>query len=388
MKKLFNHNCFAMFKIPKFIKHNVLYLVIRDSMFGKRVLIKNKKVIKVDEIADFQNQARPVLLQKNNTKNINVGIVKNGTFFSDYVSPTSSWLYYLRFCKNNNIKHEIYDIKKDDWLDKAKKFNIIFWHPNSTPEDMYIAENKIYILEKILNIKCFPSYHEIWQYEDKNRAHSLYQALNLNYVNSFTSNSYTETLEFLSNTHYPLISKVHIGAGSSGVVKLENKKQALKVTEKVFGSFGKKTKFPYLRQKDYVFFQEFIEDATFDLRIIIVGNKLFGYYRYPNKGDFRASGSGNFEKKAIPKDALELAFSIKNKLQSRLMGVDLMYSKSRNKYFIIETSLFNQIDTPRQLVVDGISGYYDADNDFKFIKGEFWIAELTAELIINEYISN
>ena len=39
---------------------------------------------------------------------------------------------------------------------------------------------------------------------------------------------------------------------------------------------------------------------------------------------------------------------------------------------LIETSLFNQIDTPEQLVVKGIPGYYDiSGNEILFKEGKF-----------------
>ena len=144
--------------------------------------------------------------------------------------------------------------------------------------------------------------------------------------------------------------------------------------------------FPYLRQKDYFFIQDFVPDATYDLRIIIVGNKAFGYYRYPDKGDFRASGAGNYEKKELPENAVRLAIDIKNKLNSRLLGVDFLYSSSLQQYFVIETSLFNQIDTPEQLVVDGVAGYYDISSDkMVFKEGKFWIQELLMQLLVENW---
>lgn len=133
--------------------------------------------------------------------------------------------------------------------------------------------------------------------------------------------------------------------------------------------------------------QKFINDATFDLRIILVGDMAFGYYRYPNKGDFRASGAGNYEKKAIPEDALRIAIEVRDKLASRLMGIDLLYSETNKKYYIIETSLFNQIDTPEQLVIDGVPGYYDiSDKDnIRFKEGKYWVQELLLKNIIIEW---
>src|SRR5690606_3227628 len=119
----------------------------------------------------------------------------------------------------------------------------------------------------------------------------------------------------------------------------------------------------------------------------LVGDMAFGYYRYPNKGDFRASGSGNIEKKAIPEDALRLAIGVRNKLNSRQMGVDLLYSEKTKQYYIIETSLFNQIDTAEQLGIDGVPGYYDISNinNISFKEGKFWMQELVLRNVIIEW---
>ena len=117
-----------------------------------------------------------------------------------------------------------------------------------------------------------------------------------------------------------------------------------------------------------------------------IGDKAFGYYRYPDKGDFRASGAGNYEKKDLPEEAIRLAIDIKKKLNSRLMGIDFLYSNHAKQYFVIETSLFNQIDTPEQLVVDGVAGYYDISSDkIVFKEGKFWIQELLMQLLVEEW---
>ena len=67
--------------------------------------------------------------------------------------------------------------------------------------------------------------------------------------------------------------------------------------------------------------QKFIESAKFDLRIIVVGNKLFGYFRYPKEGDFRASGAGNVKKKALPEEAMRIAVRTKEILKSTSLEI-------------------------------------------------------------------
>jgi len=360
---------------------------IKNRKLYKKHIIKKGIVLKYNEITEYQNQAPPIISNLNSEyriKSPTVGIVRNGLRFDDYVYKNASWLFYERYLKNNNIKYEYYDIFKSNWIEEAKKYDIIMWHVNSTPAELNIAQSKIYILEHILRKFCFPSFHEIWQYENKCRASYLYKVYGIPSIPTFLTNSYEEAMAIINKLDFPVVAKVSTGASSSGVEKIINSGESKKYVKEVFSEKGRKTIYPYMRHKNYVLFQEFIDDAKYDLRIMIIGNKAFGYYRYPSKGDFRASGAGNYEKKEIPYEAIKIAVDVKKKLNSRLMGVDLLYSERQGKYFVIETSLFNQIDTAEQLKVDGIPGYYDISNinDITFKPGRYWIHELVMDEVI------
>ena len=44
--------------------------------------------------------------------------------------------------------------------------------------------------------------------------------------------------------------------------------------------------------KDYVYFQKFLPNNKYDIRIVVIGDRAFGFIRYNRENDFRASGSG------------------------------------------------------------------------------------------------
>lgn len=366
--------------------------LLRKTSFYKIRAIKKKQVMSFSDINDILNEAPPLLLSKDLTKKPYIGIVKTQSFDvgNDYENPRASWLRYERFCKNNDIPYGFYDIKKSNWLEEAKPYDIIICHTEGTPAYQEMFESKVYVLESILKKHCFPSFHEVWQYEDKNRSNYLYQCYQLPTIPTLITHDKKEATSICEKLGYPFITKNTIGAGSSGVRKVDTKRQSRHLIRQIFSKSGLDTQYLYQNQKDYFYYQNFIEDATFDLRIMLVGDMAFGYYRYPNKDDFRASGSGNFEKKAIPIDALKLAIEVRNKLQSRQMGVDLLYSEKYSQYFIIETSLFNQIDSPIQLEIENEPGYYDITdvNNICFKKGKFWIQELVLRDIVIQWSSN
>jgi glutathione synthase/RimK-type ligase-like ATP-grasp enzyme len=370
--------------IPESVKR-----ILRNTGFYRKRSLRNKTAVKYSEVDSFLNEAPVLKLDVNLKKKPKVAIVKTQVSIlgKDYVNPKASWLRYERFCKNNDLPYGFLEITRSDWMKEAEKYDLIICHTESTPAYQEMIESKIYILEKIMGKFCFPSYHELWQYENKNRANYLYQYYDLPTIPTYVTQNKEEAYKLIDIVGYPFISKTTIGAGSTGVFKIDNRQQAVKRINKIFGFYGLKTQYPYQRQKDYFYIQKFVDDATFDLRIMLVGDRAFGYYRYPNKGDYRASGAGNYEKKALPEDALKLAIEVRNKLKSRQMGVDLLYSNKDKKYYIIETSLFNQIDTPEQLVIDGVPGYYDISDidNIKFKKGRFWIQELILRDLIIEW---
>lgn len=356
----------------------------------KQKLIISGEIEKYDQHIKNIDVAAKVLLNEPLNKKIKVGLVKDMNFFADnsYVSTRSYYPKYERFLKNNNISYEYYDITHHDWIETAKKYDVVIWHTASDPCTQSVALNKIYILEKVLKIKCLPSLDEIWSYEDKINAHYMYKTYNLPEIPTFVTHSKDDVFNYVDNVSFPIISKLTTGSASYGVEKLENKDQAIKLINKIFSRQGIKTYFPFIRQKDYIYFQEFVDDATFDLRIITIGDKALGYYRYPNKGDFRASGAGNYEKKEIPKEALDLAFKVKEIFGSICLATDLLYSEKTKQYYIIESSVFIGVDTPRQLEINGVAGYYLRVNkdQYQFVEGEYWIQELTLkELLIKHF---
>lgn len=377
MRKIYNN-------IPASLKS-----ILQKTNLYKESQIRNSIIVKLDEVNGYLDIAPPLLLRKELKNKPRVGIIINQgkSRVEGYVKHRASWLRYERFCKVNDIPYGIYDIERSNWLEEAEKYDVFVCHTDSNPSDQDMLESKLYVLENHLNKYCFPNFHELWQYENKNRSNYLYQIYNLPTIPTKLTYSYEEAVEIMHNIKFPFITKTSIGAGSTGVKKINSKSEALRYIKKIFSYRGLKSQYPYYRQKNYFYIQEFIDDATFDLRVMLVGNMAFGYYRYPNKGDFKASGSGNTEKKAIPEEALRLAIEVRNKLNSRQMGIDLLYSDKTNQYYIIETSLFNQIDTPEQLVIDGIPGYYDISNidNIVFKEGKFWIQELVLRDVIEEW---
>ncbi|WP_430615314.1 ATP-grasp domain-containing protein [Flavobacterium sp. JP2137] len=359
------------------IKDIVFSIPILKKYYTKK-RVANGSLIPLNEIHTVLDVAPNVYLEKPISLNLKVGLVKDGHEYEGFVKARAYYPKYERFLRNNNIAFAYYDIFAHDWQVKARDFDVVIWHTESDPSTQDIATNKIYVLEKLMGKKCLPSFDEIWSYEDKINAHYLYKHYNLPEIPTFVTHSKRDAIAYVNKVKFPIISKLATGSSSFGVVKLKDKNAAVRLINESFSFKGAKTYFPFQRQKNYLLFQEFIEDATFDLRIMVVGDKLFGYYRYPNAGDFKASGAGNYERKEIPSQALDLAFKVREKFQSVFLATDLLFSQKTQKYYIIESSIFIGIDTSAQLKLNNVPGYYRriSEGNYTFNKGKFWVQEL------------
>lgn len=373
----------------KDVVSSALAYKIKNSRFYINLRIKRNRWVTQAEAMKILDTAPPVLMaDRSKAVGIKIGIVKDSNFYESkgLVSPRASWLRYERFCINNGIRYGFYDIYRSDWIEQAAQYDIIVWQTDSNPAEQHIAESKIYVLEHVLKKECFPSFHEVWQYEDKCRENYLYSALDIPSIPTVVTNSLDEALHSIDTADYPFIYKDYIGTGSREVVKIDSRSRARKLVYRIFMK-GKKGLWGHFFVKNIFYMQKFMADATFDLRVMMSGEKAFGYYRYPKKGDFKASGAGNYEKKEIPEDVLRLAYDIKRKLGVRQVGVDFLYSPAEGKYYVIETSVFNRIDTPEQLVVNGVAGYYDMSDldNITFRPGKFWIQELTLQSLVESH---
>jgi glutathione synthase/RimK-type ligase-like ATP-grasp enzyme len=333
-----------------------------------------------DEIID---SAEPISFDwPHNVKKPFIGLVQ------ERIHPYAAWPKYDRFLKHNEIPFENYQVHQSNFIEQAKKYDLIIWHTLSSFADQWEAKSKIEFLEKELKVFCFPSSTALWFYEDKVRQQWLFQENGIQAIDSFVSFSKEETLQYIQSCNYPIVSKEATNSASEGVSLLRNKKQATRFCHQVFGAGHKVHSSTYLRQKNYVIFQELIPNEGYDLRIIMIGNNYIGYYREVPKGDFRASGAGIFVKKNVPLDALYFAKSIKEKLPpTPYLSVDLLKNKIDDQYYVIEIAIFNRLRSSGLMVNNGVPGRFVYKNDqFIFVPGLVWPHDLVSVEIINSWI--
>lgn len=304
------------------------------------------------------------------------------------------WKKFAEILENRNLDFKLIDIEKNDWLSQIGNIKYVIWRPNLSEPYLRQAREKLYILENILNKKVYPNQKTIWHYDNKNAEYYLAKIAGIKMPQSFISYSYEDSLDYIKNCKYPLVSKAAGGAGSRNVRLLKNLWEAKneldylfnrnlknKLNRKILSKFGiMHTKYDF--QKNYVNYQEFIPNNIRDFRITTIGGKYaFAFYRKNRDKDFRASGSGKIDHNPEGHDlnAIKYFLSISRKNHFDTMCYDILY---KEKDFVTTEFSYIFVDEP----IYNCTGYYELKNgELEFIKGHIWPQELIIEYLLENW---
>ncbi|MBN2693524.1 hypothetical protein JXR93_02580 [bacterium] len=288
-------------------------------------------------------------------------------------SFSSGWIDY---CKKNSIDYEIVDPYQSNIVNKLKNFDIFLWHWNhSDSKDLLFARQLILSLEN-MNITVFPDSKTSWHFDDKVGQKYLLESIDAPLVSSYVFYTKEEALNWCDKTTFPKVFKLRGGAGSHNVKLAKTKYQAIEFINIAFGKgFNNfpsytsdiKTKIKRIKsfknivdklfrapkilksiytsnkmfgkERGYVYFQDFIPNNRFDIRVIVIGDKAFAIKRVCRENDFRASGSGLiiYDKKEINIECIKTSFLISEKLNFQCMTYDFVFDKN-NKPMVVEMS--------------------------------------------------
>ena len=321
-----------------------------------------------------------------------------GTFFEEW----------KEYCEQNNISHKIVNCYDDDIIEQIEDCDALFWHHNhADPRDVLFAKQLLTSLE-VTGKKVFPSYHDSWHFDDKLGQKYLFESAKIPHVPTHVFFQKNTALTWAKTTTYPKVFKLRRGAGSRNVWLVNSEKEAVATINKAFGSGYRqydawggmkenlrkfrlgKVKFievmkalahVYIplnleksqgKERGYVYFQDFIPENKYDIRVIVVGNKAFAIKRHVRENDFRASGSGfiEYDKELFDTSLIEQSFNNAAKINLKCAAFDYVFYNGQA--LVVEVSYaFNK------------KGYYDCPGywtkDLKWIEGSFnpygWMIE-------------
>tara|TARA_Y100001001_G_scaffold146195_1_gene153458 strand:+ start:825 stop:1844 length:1020 start_codon:yes stop_codon:yes gene_type:complete len=322
---------------------------------------------------------------------------------------------WIAYCEHHNIPYKIVDAYSSDIIKQLENCHAFMWqHHQSNYKDVLFAKQLLYSLE-FSGKKVFPNFNTGWHFDDKVGQKYLLECIGAPLVPAYVFYTEAEAVAWVNKTNFPKVFKLRGGAGSANVILAQNRNDALKLISRAFGKgfiqynwmdkfkeacrqkrignagwrevlrpiyYALKkhpTEFSKYKgnEKGYVYFQEFIPENQFDIRVIVVDNKAFGIKRIVRDGDFRASGSGQivYDRKFIDERCVKISFDVSRKLRSQSIAYDYVFNE-RGDPLIVEISFAFMASG-----YDKCPGYWDENMRWHY--GDFnpygWMVDMMLE---------
>ena len=334
-------------------------------------------------------------------------------------------LYWINACTHfsDQIIYREVDLTKNNWLSdiQQQEFDILLAKPGGlTSHYKELYDERIYILERCLDYKIYPSADEIFIYENKRFLSFWLDANCVPHPRTWVFYEEQEAIDFIKNSDYPFVAKVNIGASGSGVVIIHNIKKAVEYVKGTFkGKGAKQRSGPNLAkgdwmqrgirylfhpkeiiskyriylirrknlQRNFVIFQEYIPHG-FEWRVVRIGDSFFAHKKL-KVGD-KASGSLLKEYDTPPLGLLDFVREITDKHHFYSQAIDIIESKGA--YLVNEMQcIFGQSD-PHQMLINGIPGRYRfVREEWVFEEGDFNKNEsynLRVQFLLSRFVGN
>lgn len=285
--------------------------------------------------------------------------------------------HWISYCKKNNINYKIVNAYNTCIIQQIEDCDAFMWHHHhANYKDVLFAKQLLYSLQ-ILGKKVFPDFNTTWHFDDKVGQKYLLESIGAPFVSSYVFYTKKEVLEWINKTTFPKVFKLRGGAGASNVKLVTSKNEAIPLIKKAFGKgfnqydWRSRLKEAYRKyklnkaslrdvlrvlyyaikpsptefskfngnEKGYIYFQDFVPNNTFDIRVIVIENKAFAIKRMTREGDFRASGSGNivYKKEEFDERCVKIAFEVNEKIKSQSIAYDFVFDANKNP-LIVEIS--------------------------------------------------
>lgn len=318
-------------------------------------------------------------------------------------SYSDTWIEY---CVSHNIPYKIVNCFDNDIVRQIKDCDVLLWHHHEADwKEAQFAKPILFAIEQS-GIKVYPDFQTGWHYDNKVAQKYLLEGINATIVPSYVFYDKKQAHIWANKTTYPKVFKLKGGAGSSNVRLVHNKVEAQKFISKAFGrGFSIFNRVAHLkerfrrvgsgqesisgifkgivrvfigtpaaknspRERNYIYFQDFIPNNDFDVRVVVVKDKAVGERRMVRKGDFRASGSGSFDYQGINPQVVKIAFEVADKLNLQSVAFDFIFKQEEP--LLVEMSYAFGVKGILQA-----PGYWTKDLSFhkKFVDPRIWIIE-------------
>ena len=222
-------------------------------------------------------------------------------------SPSGFHPFWVKYCEDKNIPFKLVDCYSNDIIHDLKDCDALMWHHTQmNPRDLVAAKPILYSLEQS-GKKLFPNFNTNWHFDDKLGQKYLLEALDTPLVPTYIFYEKKLAMEWVAKTNFPKVFKLRGGADSINVKLIRTKKEAERLIRIAFGKgfsnydalgslkeryrkwqlgktdlkdlgkgiirFGYPPPFSKAlgREVGYIYFQEFIPENDYDIRVIVIG---------------------------------------------------------------------------------------------------------------------
>lgn len=272
---------------------------------------------------------------------------------------------WIEYCTANDITYKLVNCYSSDIITQLQGCSALMWHWAHYDHKGVLFARQLIVSLELMGIKVFPDIKTCWHFDDKVGQKYLLESINAPLVPGYVFYDKAEALQWIRESDFPKVFKLRGGAGAENVRIVKNKSEAERLIKQAFGKgFKIKSRANFLherlwhfqrdktlksffniskglarlfiptetekklpREKNYIYFQDFIADNDHDIRIIVIGKRAFAIKRMVREGDFRASGSGFiiYEPEQIPKECVKIAFETSAKLQTQSLAYDFIF---------------------------------------------------------------
>jgi len=319
---------------------------------------------------------------------------------------------WMEFLSARGVRVRWLDLLGLDPLKQVEGCDGVMWHWLHYPHELRLAALPIlHVIETELKVPVFPDQRTCWHYDDKIAQACLLDALQIPTPKTWVFWRREDAAQWAAEAAYPVVAKLAMGAGSTNVKLLRNRREARShiaamfsrsgiigsglhrdrttplavakdIAQRLIGGVGYMLlkKYPslprqyWMPQKGYVFFQEYLPDNTFDTRVTVIGGRAFGFRRMNRPGDFRASGSGvlDHDPALIDLRCIEQAFRSAERLNTQSVAFDFLFAGPERKPAIVEISYCYA-----DWAVQQCAGHWDSR--MVWHEGRLWPEEAQAE---------
>jgi glutathione synthase/RimK-type ligase-like ATP-grasp enzyme len=293
---------------------------------------------------------------------------------------------YVKSCEELGIDYEIIDIIGDNWLDEVLSSDcdgFLCRTPSKFQERKNMFNERLYVVNKILQKPIYPSYYELYIHENKKMMFYFLKLNDLPHIDTHIFYRKEDYYDFLEKASYPLVFKTSIGSTSKGVEIIYSKRRAKAIGRKVFGILNNKLAKGYtpqttgkiipvqargLLQKHFVLLQKFVK-IKWEWRIVKIGESYFGHQKLLEKNF--ASGAGKKGWVKPPEELLYMIKEISEKNDFYSVSIDVFETED-NKFLINEVQSIIGQATKHLMIIGGKPGRYIFQNGkFVFEEGSF-----------------